>query len=147
MRQEHKLTSKRIVILLSILGVIPFYLELFEYLLHFNIQNEYKPKFRNLSFIYGGFIISFLSGMHWQKLINNGNVKRLYLPMIPVIVIWSSLFFIPEFFFKTIIIIGLFWCLLMDLLILRKLNQYWFLKLRAIVTFMAIPPLFAIFFV
>ncbi len=147
MRQEYKLTSKKMVILLSFLGVIPFYLELFEYLLHLNIQEEYKPKFRNLSFIYAGFIISFLSGMHWQKLINNENVKGLYLPMIPVIVVWSSLFFIPEFFFKIIIIIGLIWCLLMDLLILRKLNQYWFLKLRATATFLAIPPLFVIFFV
>ena len=147
MRQEHKLTSMKMIVLLSFLGVIPFYFEFFDYLLILNYQYEYQPKFRNSSFIYGSLIISFLSGMHWQKLINDENVKLLYLPMIPVILVWSSFFFIPEIFFKIIVIIGLIWCLLMDLLILRKLNQYWFLKLRAIVTFLAVAPLFVIFFV
>ena len=147
MRQEHKLTSMKMIVLLSFLGVIPFYFEFFDYLLILNYQYEYQPKFRNSSFIYGSLIISFLSGMHWQKLINDENVKLLYLPMIPVILVWSSFFFIPELFFKIIVIIGLIWCLLMDLLILRKLNQYWFLKLRAIVTFLAVAPLFVIFFV
>ena len=147
MRQEHKLSSKKIIVFLSFLGLTPFYFELFDFLLHLNIQYENQPKFRNSSYIYGSLIISFLSGMHWQKLINAENVKLLYLPMIPVILVWLSLFFIPEFFFKIIVIIGLIWCLLMDLLILRKLNQYWFLKLRAIVTFLAVAPLFVIFFV
>ena len=147
MRQEYKLTSKIMTIFLSFLGLIPFYFELFDYLLHLNIQYENQLKLSNSSFIYGSLIISFLSGMHWQKLINDENVKLLYLPMIPVILVWLSFFFIPELFFKIIVIIGLIWCLLMDLLILRKLNQYWFLKLRAIVTFLAVAPLFVIFFV
>ena len=147
MRQEYKLTSKIMTIFLSFLGLAPFYFELFDYLLHLNIQYENQLKLSNSSFIYGSLIISFLSGMHWQKLINDENVKLLYLPMIPVILVWSSFFFIPELFFKIIVIIGLIWCLLMDLLILRKLNQYWFLKLRAIVTFLAVAPLFVIFFV
>ena len=147
MRQEYKLTSKKMIVILSFLGVIPFYFELLDHLLHLNIQYEYQSKFRNFSFIYGSLIISFLSGLHWQKLINVENVKLLYLPMIPVILVWLSFFFIPEFYFKIVIIIGLIWCLVMDLLILRKLNQYWFLKLRSTVTFLAIPPLFVIFFV
>ena len=147
MRQEYKLTSKIMTIFLSFLGLTPFYFELFDYLLHLNIQYENQLKLSNSSFIYGSLIISFLSGMHWQKLINDENVKLLYLPMIPVILVWLSFFFIPELFFKIIVIIGLIWCLLMDLLILRKLNQYWFLKLRAIVTFLAVAPLFLIFFV
>ena len=147
MRQEHKLTSKRMIEFLSILGIIPFYFELFDHLLHLYTQFEYETRFRNFSFIYGSLIISFLSGMHWQKLINAENIKLLYLPMIPVILVWLSFFFTPEFFFKIIIIIGLIWCLLVDLLILRELNQDWFLKLRSIVTFLAILPLFVIFFV
>lgn len=147
MRQEHKLTSKRMIEFLSILGIIPFYFELFDHLLHLNIQFEYETRFRNFSFIYGSLIISFLSGMHWQKLINAESIKLLYLPMIPVILVWLSFLFTPEFFFKIIIIIGLIWCLLVDLLILKELNQDWFLKLRSIVTFLAILPLFVIFFV
>ena len=147
MRQEHKLTSKRMIEFLSILGIIPFYFELFDHLLHLNTQFEYETRFRNFSFIYGSLIISFLSGMHWQKLINAESIKLLYLPMIPVILVWLSFLFTPEFFFKIIIIIGLIWCLLVDLLILKELNQDWFLKLRSIVTFLAIPPLFVIFFV
>ena len=98
MRQEHKLTSKKMIVFLSILGIIPFYLELFEHLLHLNIQFEYQTKFRNFSFIYGSFIISFLSGMHWQKLINAENIKLLYLPMIPVILVWLSFLFTQNFF-------------------------------------------------
>ena len=135
------------IVLLSFLGVIPFYFEFFDYLLILNYQYEYQPKFRNSSFIYGSLIISFLSGMHWHKLINDENVKLLYLPMIPVILVWLSFLFTPEFFFKITIIIGLIWCLFVDLLILRELNQHWFLKLRSVVTFLAIPPLFVIFFV
>ena len=147
MRQEHKLTSKRMIALLSFLGLIPFYLQLFEYLFHFNIQYSDLLRIENFSFIYGGLIISFLSGMHWQKLIYKENVKLLYLPMLPVILVWLSIFLVTEIYFKMIIIIGLIWCLFIDLVILRPFYQIWFLKLRIIVTLLAIGPLFVIFFV
>ena len=147
MRQEHKLTSKKMIALLSFLGLIPFYFELFEYLFHFNIQYNGQLRFENFSFIYGGFIISFLSGMNWQKLIYKEYVNFLYLPMLPVIFVWLSIFLVTETYFKVIIMIGLIWCLIIDLVILRPFNQIWFLKLRTIVTFLAIAPLFVIFFV
>ena len=147
MRQEHKLTSKKMILFLSTLGIIPFYFELFDYLFHFNIQYNSQSRFGNFSFIYGSLIISFLSGMHWQKLIYKENVKLLYLPMLPVILVWLSLFFIPETYFKMIIMIGLIWCLIVDLVILRPFHQIWFLKLMTILTFLAIGLLFVIFFV
>ena len=147
MRQEHILTSKKVIVLLSLLGIIPFYFELSDYFFELNFILDNQSNFKNFSSIYGSLIISFLSGMHWQKLIFNEKTKILYLPMIPVVLIWLSFFFTSQIYFKIIIIAGLIWCLLMDLFILRSFNHLWFLKLRVIVTFMAIAPLFAIFIV
>ena len=72
------LSVKKKVILLSCLGVIPFYSDiLIIYLINFyNI--ELFPNIDLLSFFYGSLISSFLCGMHWINLINTKK-KNFYL--------------------------------------------------------------------
>ena len=72
------LSVKKKVILLSCLGIIPFYSDM----LIIYLNNFYNFKlFQNtnlLSFFYGSLISSFLCGMHWINLINTKK-KNFYL--------------------------------------------------------------------
>ena len=122
---------------LTFLGLIPFYTDIF-------FKFGYDDRFT--SFFYGAFIISFLSGMHWRSLITDKKTKYLIIPMIPIIFCWFTLFFFEILYFKIMVIFGLIWCLIVDLTILRKLNKLWFLKIRIIVTIIALFPLFTNFF-
>ena len=61
MRQEYKLTSKKRIILLSALGIIPFYFELIIYLFDNELHNNNYLKIKQASSLYGILIISFLS--------------------------------------------------------------------------------------
>ena len=145
MRQEHKLTSKKRIILLSILGIIPFYFELIFYLFSSEIYNNSILKIRGATIFYGVLIISFLSGMHWERIISQKKIKFYILPMIPIILLWTSFLFSPNYNFYTLIIIGLLWCLYMDVIFFKKIS-HWFVKMRIIITIFALAPLFTIFF-
>ena len=133
------LLVKKKIILLSSLGVIPFYSDM----LIIYLNNFYNFKlFQNtylLSFFYGSLISSFLCGMHWLKLINTKK-KFLSIPMIPVILLWIS-FFLEKIFFQLTVILSLLWCLNVDISILKNVNNPWFKKMRIIITIMAILPL------
>ncbi len=133
------LSVKKKVILLSCLGVIPFYSDiLIIYLINFyNI--ELFPNIDLLSFFYGSLISSFLCGMHWINLINTKK-KFLSIPMIPVILLWIS-FFLEKIFFQLTVILSLLWCLNVDISILKNENNPWFKKMRIIITLIAILPL------
>ena len=133
------LSVKKKVILLSCLGVIPFYSDiLIIYLINFyNIK--LFPNIDLLSFFYGSLISSFLCGMHWINLINTKK-KFLSIPMIPVILLWIS-FFLEKIFFQLTVILSLLWCLNVDISILKNENNPWFKKMRIIITLLAILPL------
>ena len=133
------LSVKKKVILLSSLGVIPFYSDiLIIYLINFyNIK--LFPNIDLLSFFYGSLISSFLCGMHWINLINTKK-KFLSIPMIPVILLWIS-FFLEKIFFQLTVILSLLWCLNVDISILKNENNPWFKKMRIIITLIAILPL------
>ena len=133
------LSVKKKVILLSCLGVIPFYSDiLIIYLINFyNIK--LFPNINLLSFFYGSLISSFLCGMHWINLINTKK-KILSIPMIPVILLWIS-FFLEKIFFQLTVILSLLWCLNVDISILKNENNPWFKKMRIIITIIAILPL------
>ena len=128
---------KKKLLALTFLGLIPFYIDIF-------FKFGYIDKFA--SYFYGAFIISFLSGMHWKSLISAKKTKYLIIPMIPIIFCWFTLFFFEIFYFKKMVILGLIWCLIIDLTILRKSNELWFLKIRVIVTVLAVFPLITNFF-
>ena len=85
--------SQKKIILLSSLGVIPFYSDM----LIIYLNNFYNFKlFQNLnlvSFFYGSLISSFLCGMHWINFINTKK-KILSIPMIPIILLWISYLFL-----------------------------------------------------
>ncbi len=125
---------KKSVIFFSIMGLIPFYLDLF-------FSNSYfdKQDFEKISIYYGLLIISFLSGMQWQRLIQSKTNNLLYLsiPMLNFIFSLTALF---NFFLSTtvIVVIGLVISLLIDVLFQKQFLPTWFVKLRLTVTFFAI---------
>ena len=134
------LLIKKKIILLSSLGVIPFYSDMFI----IYINNFYNFKiFQNvnlLSFFYGSLISSFLCGMHWINFINTKK-KILSIPMIQIILLWISFLFLEKSIFKLTVVLSLLWCLNVDISILKKENKPWFKKMRIIITLAAILPL------
>ena len=146
MRQEHKLTSKKRIILLSVLGIIPFYFELIIYFFYPDLSNNNLLITKGSSSFYGVLIISFLCGMHWARFISEEKVKLYILPMLPIIFLWFSYFFNSYFNFNFLVIIGLLWCLFIDFFFIRS-SEFWYLKMRSIITFLAIIPLFTIIFI
>ena len=140
------LTVKKKVILLSCLGIIPFYSNL----LIIFINNFYGLKLFEqinlVSYFYGALISSFLCGMQWIKFIDKKK-KLLHIPMIPAILLWVSFFFSEKIFFQLTVILSLFWCLIVDITILKNVNKQWFKKMRIIITIMAILPLLCNLFI
>jgi hypothetical protein len=130
--------QKKRVILTTYLGLIPFYttsiLEIFNYadLFFSNILN-----FEKIPFIYGSIIVSFLSGMQWQKMIQNKITNRMLLPLFPLILVVTY----DNEFFKNysiiVIMFSMFLSLLIDILVLKKINEIWFKKLRVNATILA----------
>ena len=137
MRQEFKLKSKYFIIFYSIIGLIPFFSsEILSLLSKLTVhQNELLDQ---SSILYGALIVSFLCGMHWEKLIYLRKYNLYFLPMIIVVVVWSHHFFLIEIYKKYIIILSLILCLIMDLLVLNKNRALWFKKTRVFVTFLAV---------
>ena len=134
------LTVKKKVILLSSLGIIPFYSDILISLLNNSYNFRLFQQINLLSFFYGALISCFLCGMQWSKFINTGK-KFLYIPMIPPVLLWISFFFLEKIFFQFTVIISLLWCLNVDITTLQNLNKEWFKKMRVIITTMAILPL------
>ena len=146
MRQEYKLTSKKRILLLSLFGVIPFYIEFFLYLIYPDLYYNYNLMIKGSSGFYGSLIISFLSGMHFERLISENKTKYYIMPMIPVIFLWISFIFYSNLIFYSLIIIGLLWCLFMEIFFVKTID-YWYFKMRFFVTILAIIPLFSIIFI
>jgi len=146
MRQGHKLTSKKRIILLSVFGIIPFYFELIIYFFYPDLYNNNLLITKGSTSFYGVLIISFLCGMHWARLISEEKVKLYILPMLPIIFLWFSYFFNFYLNFNVLVIIGLLWCLFIDFFFIRS-SEFWYLKMRSIITFLAIIPLFTIIFI
>ena len=134
------LTVKKKVILLSCLGIIPFYSDILINLINNFYNAKLFERINLVSYFYGALISSFLCGMHWIKFIDNKK-KNLYIPMIPSILLWISYFFLDKIFFQLTVIISLLWCLIVDISILKRVNKRWFKKMRIIITFAAILPL------
>lgn len=134
------LTVKKKVILLSCLGIIPFYSDILINLINNFYNAKLFERINLVSYFYGALISSFLCGMQWIKFIDNKK-KNLYIPMIPSILLWISFFFLDKIFFQLTVIISLLWCLIVDISILKRVNKRWFKKMRIIITFAAILPL------
>ena len=134
------LTVKKKVILLSCLGIIPFYSDILINLINNFYNVKLFEQINLVSYFYGALISSFLCGMQWTKFIDNKK-KNLYIPMIPSILLWVSFFFSDKIFFQLTVIISLLWCLIVDISILNNVNKQWFKKMRIVITLTAILPL------
>ena len=129
--------NKRKIIILTVLGIIPFYSKSLFYF--FNTSGEFSQLLKELSLLYGALIVSFLSGMQWQRIINKKNdFKYLILPMIPLLLVWLY----ESFFFKSykefLVIICLILSFFIDYKLINNNLQKWYLDLRAFATFMAV---------
>ena len=129
---------KLIIIFFSLIGLVPFYSDFF-----FKINPIEAIDSSVLTHLYGCMIVSFLSGMQWQRFLNAKKVSifLLSLPMINFLWSWSYLFN-KAFNSSAIIISSLFFSLLLELIFQRSLTESWFIKLRVIVTFFAILSYF-----
>lgn len=129
---------KKSVVFLSIMGLIPFYLDFF-----FSKNYLETVNFEKISIFYGLLIISFLSGMQWQRLVavKTNNFLYLSIPMLNFIFSFSSVF---NFFLSPmiIVVIGLLISLLIDVIFQKHFLSKWFVNLRLIVTFFAVISYF-----
>ena len=102
------LTVKKKVILLSCLGVIPFYSDI----LIIFINNFYNVKlFQQInlvSYFYGALISSFLCGMQWIKFIDNIKKKIFIYSNDSIHITLDFIFFLEKIFFQLTVIISLF---------------------------------------
>ena len=141
------MSLKTKIIIYTLSGLIPLYL--ITAVIHIdslNLFNIDKKKLDNIILLYAYLIISFLSGMHWQKLILNNKKSFLIYPMSFIVIFWLSIIFVYKKYLSMVLISGLLICLFIDLSILKNLNKYWYKKLRIITTFLAILPLTYNFF-
>ena len=129
---------KSIIIFFSLIGLIPFYSNFFLELDPIDAINSSA-----LNYLYGCMIVSFLSGMQWQRFLNanKASIFLLSLPMINFLWCWSYLFN-KTLNSTTIMTSSLFFSLLLELIFQRSLMKSWFIKLRVIVTFFAILSFF-----
>ena len=141
------MSLKKNIVIYSLSGLIPLYL--FTAIIHIkdlNLFNTDKTELENIISVYAYLIISFLSGMQWQKLILNNKKSFLIYPMSFIVIFWLSIIFVYKKYLSMVLISGLLICLFIDLSILKNLNKYWYRKLRIITTFLAILPLIYNFF-
>ncbi len=130
-------SSDKKVILITYLGVVPFYFsplsKYFKY--HETFLNSFDIE--KISFTYASLIISFLSGMQWQKLITKKKQKSLFIPLIPLLLVltYDNSYF--SYYSNCIIFISLFLSLFIDLKILKSYSEVWFRKLRLNATILA----------
>ncbi len=134
--------NKRKVILITLLGVIPFYLKNFFHFFFFETYLNFNILINELSLLYGAIIVSFLSGMQWQRAISSGYNLKLIVPMVPLLIVWLYELKLFDFFPEILIIFSLFLSLLIDIFIINLNLSKWYLKLRTIVTFIAILSYF-----
>ena len=129
--------NKKKIIILTVLGIIPFYSKSLFYF--FNTNEEFSQLLKELSLLYGALIVSFLSGMQWQRIINKKNdFKYLILPMIPLLLVWLYESFFFKLYKEFLVIICLILSFFIDYKLINNNLQKWYLDLRAFATFMAV---------
>ncbi|MDC3091575.1 DUF3429 domain-containing protein [Rickettsiales bacterium] len=125
---------KNFIVITTILGLLPFYLEHFS--LIFNISFLENEK---IQITYGAIIISYLSGMQMQRYISENEISKTKLALPLLNSLWGWSFIFNELISPSwVISLGLIYSLLIDLLLQRNLLKEWFIKLRVYVTFLAI---------
>ena len=88
-------SSNKKVILITYLGIIPFYISPLAKYFDYNPFLSDLIVIEKISFMYAALIISFLSGMQWQKMIIERKNNLLTIPLIPLLLVltYDNLFF------------------------------------------------------
>ena len=144
--------SVKIMILIGILGLLPFVLGLVDLWIN---KNELIFKI-NLPKYYGAIILTFLGSKYWGIILNLNNIKKISNQLKVSIVIWSIL---PSIIAITVLIIqssvsiiilalGFLLCQIVDELLYNKIEfPYWYIILRRILTLIVLIILICTFII
>ena len=144
--------SVKIMILIGILGLLPFVFGLVDLWIN---KNELIFK-SNLPKFYGAIILSFLGSKYWGIILNLNNIKKISNQLKVSIVIWSIL---PSIIAITVLIIqssvsiiilslGFLSCQIVDELLYNKIDfPYWYIILRRILTLIVLIILICTFII
>ena len=144
--------SVKIMILIGILGLLPFVLGLVDLWIN---KNELIFKI-NLPKYYGAIILTFLGSKYWGIILNLNNIKKISNQLKVSIVIWSIL---PSIIAITVLIIqssvsiiilalGFLSCQIVDELLYNKIDfPYWYIILRRILTLIVLKILICTFII
>ena len=144
--------SVKIMILIGILGLLPFVIGLVDLWIN---KNELIFKI-NLPKYYGAIILTFLGSKYWGIILNLNNIKKISNQLQVSIIIWSIL---PSIIAITILIIqssvsiiilalGFLSCQIVDELLYNKIDfPYWYIILRRILTLIVLIILICTFII
>ena len=144
--------SVKIMILIGILGLLPFVIGLVDLCIN---KNELIFKI-NLPKYYGAIILTFLGSKYWGIILNLNNIKKISNQLKVSIVIWSIL---PSIIAITVLIIqssvsiiilslGFLSCQIVDELLYNKIDfPYWYIILRRILTLIVLIILICTFII
>ena len=144
--------SVKIMILIGILGLLPFVIGLVDLCIN---KNELIFKI-NLPKYYGAIILTFLGSKYWGIILNLNNIKKISNQLKVSIIIWSIL---PSIIAITVLIIqssvsiiilalGFLSCQIVDELLYNKIDfPYWYIILRRILTLIVLKILICTFII
>ena len=144
--------SVKIMILIGILGLLPFVFGLVDLWIN---KNELIFKI-NLPKYYGAIILTFLGSKYWGIILNLNNIKKISNQLQVSIIIWSIL---PSIIAITVLIIqssvsiiilalGFLSCQIVDELLYNKIDfPYWYIILRRILTLIVLIILICTFII
>ena len=144
--------SVKIMILIGILGLLPFVLGLVDLWIN---KDELIFKI-NLPKYYGAIILTFLGSKYWGIILNLNNIKKISNQLKVSIVIWSIL---PSIIAITVLIVqssvsiiilslGFLSCQIVDELLYNKIDfPYWYIILRRILTLIVLIILICTFII
>ena len=96
---------------------------------------------KGFQLVYGAMIVSFISGMQWQRLIYFKNkLIWLIIPILNFLFTWIFVFY--NTFQKYFVINGLVICLLLDLIVRDKILNVNYIRTRIVATILAILSFF-----
>ena len=130
--------SRKRIVFVTYAGVLPFYLSP---MVGYCDINEILVKFseiNTISSLYAALIVCFLSGMQWQKIIEE-NIKGFFFfsPIIPLLLVSTHALKVNGNYSSFILVVSLFLSLSIDLILIKKKSDKWFKKLRINATILA----------
>ena len=130
--------SRKRIVFVTYAGVLPFYLSpIIDYYDYDKTLIRFS-EIKMISSLYAALIVCFLSGMQWQKIIEE-NIKGFFFfsPIIPLLLVSTHALRVNGNYSSFILVVSLFLSLLIDLILIKKKSDKWFKKLRINATILA----------